>query len=157
MCTLHSSISRIASPLFNIYVDSKAAVPALDMALQNYLWGSTMNLFKAAALSAAMLVATAIVASAQQSASAPPANPPQVTTSSGFGYSSTRTPDPAPGTAPGFRQTPLLSQQRLAPRSRLTDPPSTNRQAPALRLTRAISIRKRVSARHRIKPGAEIG
>jgi len=56
-----------------------------------------MNLFKAATLSAAMLVATAIAASAQQSASAPPANPPQVTTSSGFGYSSTRTPGPSTG------------------------------------------------------------
>jgi len=56
-----------------------------------------MNLFKAAALSAAMLVATAIAASAQQTASTPPANPPQVTTSAGFGYSSTRTPGPSAG------------------------------------------------------------
>jgi len=65
-------------------------------------------------------------------------------------------PDPAPGTAPGFRQTPLLSRQHLAPRCRLTDPPSTNRQAPALTPTTAISIRKRVSARHRIKLGGQI-
>jgi hypothetical protein len=56
-----------------------------------------MNLFKAATLSAAMLVASAIAANAQQSASAPPVNPPQVTTSSGFGYSSTRTPGPSTG------------------------------------------------------------